>query len=151
MSENMFEMNRRSFLLGLGAFAAFRPAFGAIDIAPKTSFTGDVKGRRIRLASVGCGGMGGAATEALVSAGCELVAVCDINPGAFDRWEKKYPGIPKFTDYRDMLKTMGDKFEVVQVDDGWQSGKSMNSAFADGKGVWNGYWKWQRAMVRRTT
>lgn len=30
--------------------------------------------------------------------------------------------------------------EVVQVDDGWQSGKSMNSAFADGKGVWNGYW-----------
>ena len=30
--------------------------------------------------------------------------------------------------------------EVVQVDDGWQSGKSMNSAFANGKGVWNGYW-----------
>ena len=30
--------------------------------------------------------------------------------------------------------------EVVQVDDGWQSGKSMNSAYADGKGVWNGYW-----------
>lgn len=30
--------------------------------------------------------------------------------------------------------------EVVQVDDGWQSGKSMNSAFAQGKGVWNGYW-----------
>ena len=30
--------------------------------------------------------------------------------------------------------------EVVQVDDGWQSGKSMNSAFSEGKGVWNGYW-----------
>ena len=30
--------------------------------------------------------------------------------------------------------------EVVQIDDGWQSGKSMNSAFADGQGVWNGYW-----------
>ncbi len=30
--------------------------------------------------------------------------------------------------------------EVLQVDDGWQSGKSMNSAFAQGKGVWNGYW-----------
>lgn len=30
--------------------------------------------------------------------------------------------------------------EVVQVDDGWQTGKSMNSAFAKGKGVWNGYW-----------
>lgn len=30
--------------------------------------------------------------------------------------------------------------EVLQVDDGWQSGKSMNSAFADGGGAWNGYW-----------
>lgn len=30
--------------------------------------------------------------------------------------------------------------EVLQVDDGWQSGKSMNSAFADGAGAWNGYW-----------
>lgn len=30
--------------------------------------------------------------------------------------------------------------EVIQVDDGWQSGKSANSAFANGKGVWNGYW-----------
>lgn len=30
--------------------------------------------------------------------------------------------------------------EVVQVDDGWQTGKSMNSAFANGEGVWNGYW-----------
>lgn len=30
--------------------------------------------------------------------------------------------------------------EVMQVDDGWQSGRTMNSAFANGKGVWNGYW-----------
>lgn len=30
--------------------------------------------------------------------------------------------------------------EVIQVDDGWQSGKSRNSAFADGAGAWNGYW-----------
>lgn len=30
--------------------------------------------------------------------------------------------------------------EVIQIDDGWQSGRSMNSAFANGKGVWNGYW-----------
>ena len=115
MSENMFEMNRRNFLFGLGAFAAFRPAFGAIDIAPKTDFSGDVKGRRIKLASVGCGGMGGSATSSLLGVGCDLVAVCDINPAAFDYWEKKYPGIPKFTDYRDMLRTMGDKFEAVQV------------------------------------
>lgn len=30
--------------------------------------------------------------------------------------------------------------DVVQVDDGWQKGRSANSAEAKGKGVWNGYW-----------
>lgn len=30
--------------------------------------------------------------------------------------------------------------DVVQVDDGWQKGRSANSVRANGKGVWNGYW-----------
>ena len=30
--------------------------------------------------------------------------------------------------------------DVVQVDDGWQKGRSANSVAARGKGVWNGYW-----------
>ena len=46
--------------------------------------------------------------------------------------------------------------EVVQIDDGWQSGKSMNSAFANGKGAWNGYWSvspdfWKPDPVRFPT
>ena len=115
MTTSLFTLNRRNFLCNLGAFAAVGPAFGAIDIAPKTSFTGEVTGRRLKLAAIGCGGMGGSATGSLVAAGCDLVAICDVDPKAFDKWEEKYPGIPKFTDYRDMLRTMGDKFEAVQV------------------------------------
>ena len=109
----MFQISRRSFMFGLGAFS-LSPVFG-VDIAPKSTFSGDIKGRRLKIASIACGGMGGSATSSLISAGCDLVAVCDVNPGAFDHWEKQYPGIPKFTDYRDMLKTMGDKFEAVQI------------------------------------
>ncbi len=109
----MFQLNRRNFVASLGAFS-LGTAFG-IDIAPKSSFKGEIKGRRLKIAAIACGGMGGAATSSLISAGCDLVAVCDVNPKAFDQWEKKYPGIPKFTDYRDMLKTMGDKFEAVEV------------------------------------
>ena len=30
--------------------------------------------------------------------------------------------------------------DVVQIDDGWQKGRTANSAAARGKGVWNGYW-----------
>ena len=109
------QTNRRQFLAGLGALTVSSYAAAAHDIAPKTEFKGKLTGRKMKIASIGCGGMGGAATSALISAGCELVAVCDINPNAFAQWEKKYPGIPKFTDYRVMLKTMGDKFEAVQV------------------------------------
>ncbi len=113
MSQNLLMLNRRNFVASLGVFA-FGTALG-VDIAPRAEFEGKVTGRRLKLAAVGCGGMGGSATADLIKAGCDLVAVCDINPDAFKRWEKDYPGIPKFTDYRDMLKTMGDKFEVVQV------------------------------------
>ncbi len=30
--------------------------------------------------------------------------------------------------------------DIVQVDDGWQKGRTANSAAARGKGVWDGYW-----------
>ena len=30
--------------------------------------------------------------------------------------------------------------DVVQIDDGWQKGRTANSAAAKGKGVWDGYW-----------
>ena len=30
--------------------------------------------------------------------------------------------------------------EVVQIDDGWQKGRSANSSKSNGKGVWNGFW-----------
>lgn len=30
--------------------------------------------------------------------------------------------------------------DVVQIDDGWQKGRSANSVLARGKGAWNGYW-----------
>ncbi len=30
--------------------------------------------------------------------------------------------------------------EVVQIDDGWQKGRSMNSVLSNGAGVWSGYW-----------
>ena len=30
--------------------------------------------------------------------------------------------------------------EVIQIDDGWQKGRSANSSDGKGKGVWNGYW-----------
>ena len=114
MKTMQFAPTRRAFMTGIGAFGLSLGAAG-IDLAPQDTFKGKIAGRRLKIASIGCGGMGRGATESLISAGCELVAICDIDPAMFAHWEKKYPGIPKFTDYRKMLKTMGDKFEAVQV------------------------------------
>ena len=54
---NRFPLNlsRRNFLSGLGAFT-FSTSFGAIDLAPKSAFTGKLTGRTLKMASVGCGG-----------------------------------------------------------------------------------------------
>ncbi|MBE6398357.1 MAG: Gfo/Idh/MocA family oxidoreductase [Lentisphaerae bacterium] len=114
MMSREFISTRRGFMFGCGAFSLSVGAAG-VDLAPKDSYKGKIEGRRLRIASIGCGGMGRSATESLISAGCDLVAVCDIDPAAFDHWEKKMPGIPKFTDYREMLRTLGDRFEAVQV------------------------------------
>ena len=114
MKTMQFAPTRRAFMAGIGAFGLSLGASG-VDLAPQDKFKGKVAGRRLKIAAIGCGGMGRGATESLISAGCDLVAICDIDPSMFDYWEKKYPGIPKFTDYRKMLKAMGDKFEAVQV------------------------------------
>ena len=109
--------SRREFMLGLGVFGLSFGAAGAtgINLAPEDKFKGKIEGRKLKIAAIGCGGMGKGATNCLISAGCELVAICDIDPAAFEFWEEKYPGIPKFTDYREMIKSMGDKFDAVQV------------------------------------
>ena len=65
-------VTRRGFVFGAGAFGLAACAAGH-DIAPKSAFTGEVKGRRLKIAAIGCGGMGGSATESLISAGCDLV------------------------------------------------------------------------------
>ncbi len=110
MNKEMFMTNRRTFMFGAGALGICLCA----DANAAAQKSGS-KPRELKIASIGCGGMGGAATASLLSSGCELVAVCDIDPSAFDRWERSHPGIPKFTDYREMLKVMGGKFEAVQV------------------------------------
>ena len=43
--------------------------------------------------------------------------------------------------------------DIVQIDDGWQRGRTSNSSAAKGKGVWDGYWAsdpdfWQHDLVR---
>ncbi len=78
------------------------------------------EGKPLRLASVGCGGMGAGDINNVMAqnekgANVELVALCDVDEVRAKGIFEKYPNVPRFKDYREMLQKMGDKFDVVTI------------------------------------
>ena len=51
MMTNEAIVTRRGFMLGAGAFGVAACAAGH-DIAPKSAFTGEVRGRRLKIAAI---------------------------------------------------------------------------------------------------
>lgn len=98
-------MSRRWFLGGLGAAAVS-------GCATSGRGTGC---EEVRFAAIGVGGVGWGVTSSLIKAGARLVAICDIDKGAIAAMSRKHPGVPCFTDYRRMLKEVGDTFNTVHV------------------------------------
>lgn len=45
----------------------------------------------------------------------KFVAFCDIDSNRFAHIEAKYPGLPRFADYREMFTKLGDGFDAVTV------------------------------------
>ena len=60
----------------------------------------------VRIGIVGIGNMGSAHAKSILShnvKGLELAAVCDIAPEKLDWAEQNLPGVPRYTDYREMI------------------------------------------------
>lgn len=75
-----------------------------------------IDGGKVRLASVGVGGMGAADLGSLSShAKVEVVALCDIDAQRLAAAKEKHPGAKVFSDYRLMLETMHDQIDAVSV------------------------------------
>lgn len=74
--------------------------------------------QKIRVACVGIGQMGGGAVQA--SHEEEIVAFCDVDwrdlggRSAFEQ-AKKYPSVPKFTSFREMLDKKGSEIDAVLI------------------------------------
>lgn len=72
-----------------------------------------VRGRKLNIAAVGCGGKGytdisGVETE-------NLVGFCDVDFTQAEKILKKHPNVPRFSDFRVMLDTLGDGVDAVTV------------------------------------
>lgn len=106
-------MNRREFLRELAGA-------GCAAIAPGCfSSKAYVANSKVRIAAIGCGAQAWYDLEMLAGNRdlCEVVALCDTDIGAPHTLAalEKYPGLPRFTDFRAMFDRVGDRIDAVLV------------------------------------
>lgn len=113
---------RRDFLKQVTAITAAAAIPGTVltaDAKAKKPQPRKIKaGEKVNLACVGIGGRGGDILNEFVKTGlCNLVAMCDVDMGASHtkRNMDRYPDVPRFQDFREMFRKMGDKIDAVCV------------------------------------
>ena len=104
-SGKLQSLNRRSILKTASALTV--PTF-----LPKNVFGANEK--KINIAWVGFGNMGWGDLNNCAN-GNNVVALCDCNPGTWERAKKKYPKAKFYKDFRKMLEEMGDQIDAVGV------------------------------------
>ncbi|MDR1500218.1 MAG: Gfo/Idh/MocA family oxidoreductase [Tannerellaceae bacterium] len=73
---------------------------------------------KVNLALIGIGNRGGEIAAELHNTGlCDVVALCDVDMGAPHTQAiiSKFPGVPRFNDFRKMFDTMAGKIDAVTV------------------------------------
>jgi predicted dehydrogenase len=109
-------LDRRSFLASAGAGAAtlalLPPSAGAAD-TPVRRGKLIAPGRKLNIACIGCGGKGvsdiaGVSTE-------NIVALCDVDSVQAKQVFGRYPAVPKYQDYRKMLRELDEKIDAVTI------------------------------------
>lgn len=108
-------IDRRSFLnYSLATAAGFAAA--PLLARAQSSATSATQGGKLQVASIGCGGMGGADLRQISShSRVEIVALCDVDrKRAADAFER-FPDAKVFTDYREMFDALGDRLDAVHV------------------------------------
>jgi len=121
------EISRRSFLRNTAAAVAGVAAIPATARAAETAAQGvaqqaaaavklpdhTVRGRKLNIACIGCGGKGSSDVFGVASE--NIVALCDVD---FTRgWGPfmRFANAPRYKDYRKMLNDMGDQIDAVTV------------------------------------
>ena len=105
---NLPSVPRREFLknasVAAAALAVSRGVGAEAAKAAKAAPAPDGKAGpgKLRIAFVGVGGRGGASVQALATE--HHVAFCDVDDARAAGTYKKYPDVPRFRDYRQMLE-----------------------------------------------
>src|SRR6266705_1705577 len=113
------QMQRRSFLKGMltaGAASFITPRL--LLAADGSPLPGVAASGRVNLACCGIGNRGAEDVNGLYATGlANIVALCDTDMGAPHTQAilKKFPNVPRFQDFRQMLDKMGKDIDAVSV------------------------------------
>ncbi len=114
---NLPPVPRREFLKNASlAAAALAVSHGTGAEATKAATAapdGKAGPGKLRIAFVGVGGRGGASVQALATE--HHVAFCDVDEARAAGTYKKYPDVPRFRDYRQMLDKVSKEIDAVVV------------------------------------
>ena len=103
---------RRGFIAGSAAAA------GSFFIPARTLYGQELKGaasRQLRFAVIGAGGMGISTRTGIEKAGGIVAALCDVSISSAAAQAEKYPGIPVFFDWRELLEKHSGDFDAVAI------------------------------------
>ena len=124
--------NRREFLGTMGAGLTVGLAYNQFAIAQSP-------GERIRLAVLGCGGQGANHARTFAEqAGCEVVAVCDVDPGRRDALRSRLPNSDNVVAEEDFRRILDDaSIDAVSIasPDHWHTPMAL-AALQAGKHVY---------------
>ncbi|MCY3007968.1 MAG: Gfo/Idh/MocA family oxidoreductase [Planctomycetota bacterium] len=100
---------RRDFFSQTASAIAAAHLAGGLAAAPITA-------DRLRLASIGVGGMGGADLGSLSShAKVDVVALCDVDANNLAAAAKRHPNAKGYSDFRKMFAEMAGQIDAVSV------------------------------------
>ena len=70
----------------------------------------------LHVAAIGANGMGWADLSNVGShSKVKFVGFCDVDTARFDKVDEKFPGVPHYADYREMIDALGNKLDAVIV------------------------------------
>ncbi len=100
---------RRRFLKSSAAWAG-------ILVLPAASARGYAANEKLRLACIGCGGMGYADYQQIRSHGAvEIAALCDVDANHLGHLQAAEPQAPAYADWRVLFDRESDRFDAVTV------------------------------------
>ena len=109
-------LSRRTFLQSAGTgVAALGLAPGPARAAAEPIRQGRLidPSRKLNLACIGCGGKG--VSDVTGVSGENIVALCDVDAAQARQIFGRFPKLPKYQDYRRMLRELDDRIEAVTI------------------------------------